>query len=114
MLDLEVFNGGLTQFFWNHPAIVVETGEALRAIGSGDVAAAYDKAVDKLIANKDRWVELHSEFDREPGEVQPFQASYAVLDLAWFDEVYADEYGAPLRASAVRYVDVHKEEFITG
>lgn len=42
----------------------------------------------------------------------PFQESYGLLDLSWFDNAYFEKYGPSLLKLIVEYVRSHKEEFI--
>jgi hypothetical protein len=112
-LDGQVRNGGITQFFWNCPDLIFDVSEALDALGEGSLAQAYDKALENLIGNKDEWMELRRQSGTDPSSFwEPFQKSYDLLDLSWFDEAYFGTYGPSLVARLVNYVRANKAEFI--
>jgi hypothetical protein len=112
-LDGQIRNGGVTQFFWNCPDLIFPAGEALPALGCPELAAAYEKALSSLIGNKDQWLELRNRSRNDPANFWgPFQATYDLLDLAWFDHAYFGQYGPALLARLVEYIRANKAEFI--
>jgi hypothetical protein len=112
-LDGQVRNGGMTQFFWNCPDLIFEASEALASIGETELTMAYDKALEGLIRNRDDWLELRRQSSTDPSNFwEPFQASYDLLNLSWFDDAYFDRYGPSLVARLVSYVKSHKGEFV--
>lgn len=111
--DGQVNNGGITQFFWNCPDLIFEVSEALQLLGETELAQAYDKALESLIGNKDEWIQLRSQSSNDPSNFwEPFQKTYDLLDLSWFDDAYFEKDGPSLVARLVEYVRAHKEEFI--
>jgi len=113
VFDGQVKNGGLTRFFWNYPDLIFEVPDALEPLGQTALRHAYDNAMEGLVGNKDEWIELRKKFSNDPGDAwQPFEKSYDLLDLAWFDDAYFKTYGQSLVAGLVNYVKCHKEEFI--
>ncbi len=112
-LDGQVKNGGITQFFWNCPDLIFPTSEALAVLGEPELAAAYEKALVSLIGRKDTWLDLRSQSRNDPDNFwQPFQATYDLLDLTWFDDAYYEKYGPSLVATLVQYVRANRAEFI--
>ena len=112
-LDGQVKNGGITQFFWNCPDLIFPASEALPVLGCSELAAAYEKALECLIGKRYRWLELRNQSRSDPANFcGPFQATYDLLDLTWFDDAYFEQYGPTLLARLVEYVRVNKAEFI--
>jgi hypothetical protein len=112
-LDGQVKNGGITQFFWNYPDLIVPASGALVALGYSDLLAAFEKALESLIGKKEAWLELRKQSSSDPASFwEPFQASYNLLELTWFDDAYFEEYGPTLTGLLVEYVKEHKREFI--
>ena len=93
--DGQVKNGGVTQFFWNCPHILFDVRDAVEYLGQGDLLRNYELALESLVGNKDRWYSLREECYREPKDPkwEPFQKTYDLLDLGWFDEAYFDKRG---------------------
>jgi hypothetical protein len=113
VLDGQVHNGGITQFFWNYPDLVAEVSEALQSLGATELAEAYDKALAGLIGKQDDWGELRRRSSNDPSNFwEPFEQSYDLLDLAWFDDAYFRMYGPSLVQRLVNYVQANKQEFI--
>jgi hypothetical protein len=111
--DGQVKNGGITQFFWNYPELILEVADALQALGEAELAEAYNQALERLVAKKDDWDELQSRSGRGASDfLKSFQSSYDVLDLAWFDDAYFKTHGPRLLARLVEYVKTHRGEFI--
>jgi hypothetical protein len=50
LLDVEVPNGGLLQFFWNCPGWVDEVSPALRNLGLSTLADVYERSIADLVA----------------------------------------------------------------
>jgi hypothetical protein len=108
-----VRNGGITQFFWNCPDLVIAVSEALTALGQSELATAYEKALASLVGNMEAWSNLRNQSEADPEEFwEPFQASYELLDLNWFDDSYFEKYGPALVVRLVDYVRASKHEFI--
>jgi hypothetical protein len=112
-LDGQVGNGGIAQFFWNCPDLIIEASESLEVLGETELAAAYGRALEALIGNKEDWLELRKLAGADPeGFWESFQATYDLLDLDWFDTAYFGQHGGLLVARLVNYVQTHRAEFI--
>src|SRR5262249_19857990 len=128
--DGQVCNGGITQFFWNYPEHIAHVGDALQVLGEVELFEAYSKAVASLVGKERDWVQLRKEAFRTPArpDWEPFQKSYELLDLSWFDGAYYDRWGydaagqwvklgegfkVPFLRRLAAYVKAHPEEFIT-
>lgn len=112
-LDGQVKNGGITQFFWNCPNLVFPASDALVALNYSELSVAYEKALERLIGEKDKWLDLRKQSSSDPADFWgPFQATYDLLDLNWFDDTYFEQYGPTLIDLLVKYVRDNKAEFI--
>lgn len=112
-LDGQVKNGGITQFFWNCPDLIFSASDALTALKYSELTTAYEKALETLVGNKEKWIELRHQSSSNPAEFwAPFQATYDLLELDWFDDAYFHNYGPTLINLLVRYVRDNKAEFI--
>jgi hypothetical protein len=108
-----VKNGGITQFFWNCTDLIFPASDALAALKYSELSVAYEKALERLIGKKDKWIELRNQSGNDPESLwEPFQATYDLLDLTWFDDAYFEQYGPTLIDLLVRYVRENKAEFI--
>lgn len=87
LLNIEVQNGGLIQFFWNRPQWAEHVSPALRLVGADALADQYDKAVEQLAEGIDGFVR-----HRERGDVDDFAAAARDQDLEWFDRLYFGEF----------------------
>lgn len=112
-LDGQVKNGGITQFLWDYPDLIFSARDSLKALGETELLELYDRVLEKLVGEKGHWIELRNQSAQDPCNFwKPFQESYSLLDLSWFDNAYFEKYGASLMMRIVEYVKSHKEEFI--
>src|SRR5262245_47287395 len=112
-LDGQVKNGGITQFFWNCPDLMFPASDALAALSYSELSVAYEKALESLIGKKDTWLHLRKQSNSDRADFWgPFQATYDLLDLTWFDDAYFEQYGPTLIDRLVKYVRENKAEFI--
>lgn len=112
-LDGQVKNGGITQFFWNCPDLIFPASDALAALRYSELSVAYEKALESLMGKKDTWLDLRKQSGSDPANNWgPFQATYDLLGLNWFDDAYFEGYGATLLEMLVKYVQENKAEFI--
>ena len=112
-LDGQVKNGGVAQFFWNCPDLIFPATDALAELNYSELSAAFEKALESLIAKKDKWLELRNQSRSDSANFWgPFQATYDLLDLNWFDDAYFEQYGPTLIELLVKYVEENKAEFI--
>jgi hypothetical protein len=97
LLDGQVCNGGITQFFWNFPETVGGVYEALELIGKTDLLASFDRAVGQVVGKREDWHGLRQRAFADPGKPdwEPFRQSYELLDLGWFDDDYYDTWSHP-------------------
>jgi hypothetical protein len=131
VFDGQVCNGGITQFFWNYPEYLFDVRDAIERLGDTAVLTNYERALEKLIGNKERWIELREECYRAEGgpSWESFRQSYDLLDLSWFEDAYFDQRGYNDKKEWVvlkrglkysflhrlaRYVQSHPSEFIEG
>ena len=93
--DSQVSNGGITQFFWNCPESIFDVREWIEQLGVQQLQANYDRALEALVGKKDRWLALREEWvkGRDDPRWEPFQQTYKLLDLGWFDAAYFDKHG---------------------
>lgn len=111
-LDGEVRNGGITQFFWNCPDMIFPAGESLTALNCSDLSINYEEAVDSLVGNQESWLELRKKASDDPANFwEPFQSTYDLLDLNWFDDAYFEQFGPVLIDLLVNYVKENKAQF---
>jgi len=104
--DLEYLNGGLTQYFWNHPHDSPGLDESLRKLGASDLAEVAEEAA-QLFADEDPPIDETSE--QRCLESYGEWATHSALDRL------ADErlgYFSPRLCELVaQYVRTHKDEF---
>lgn len=129
VFDGQVSNGGITQFFWNYPEYVFDVRDAIERLGDMAILRNYERALEALSGNKDRWFQLREECYGTKGSPswESFRQSYDLLDLGWFDDAYFDEWGYndkkewvkqkrglqyPFLQQLAEYVRSHPSEFI--
>jgi hypothetical protein len=129
VFDLQVKNGGITEFIWNYPGYIFPVRDAIAYLGPPELLAIYDKAIETLVGKKELWLELRKEWRRvgESPQWETFREAYEMLDLSWFDNDYLDQYGrnsdgqwvvlAPglnsdLLTRLAKYIRSNKDEFI--
>ena len=93
ILDGQVCNGGVTQFFWNYPEYLFEVRDALERVGDAAVLSNYERALEGLVGKREQWIELRQACcGNEDGPMwESFRQSYKLLDLDWFDDAYFDK-----------------------
>jgi hypothetical protein len=129
VFDGQVCNGGITQFFWNYPEYLFDVRDTIERLGDLAVLSNYERALEALVGNKERWFELREECYRAEGgpSWESFRQSYDLLDLSWFEDAYFDKRGYNDRKEWVtfarglqysflhrvaEYVRSHRSEFI--
>jgi hypothetical protein len=95
VLDGQICNGGITQFFWNYPEYAFDVRDAIDRLRDVAMLTNYERALEALVGNRGRWFELREECYRAEGSPawESFRQSYDLLDLRWFDEAYFDKRG---------------------
>jgi hypothetical protein len=106
IVDLEVPNGGLLQFFWNCPGWVDEVPAALRAMELPSLADVFERSTAELITRMERF----SEF-RKKDSLEAFSDCAGEFDFKEFDSAYFD-LGKQVHANAIAFVSQHLPDFI--
>jgi hypothetical protein len=106
LLDLEVPNGGLLQFFWNHPAWVDRVPASLRSIGLPALADAFDRSTAELNSR----IGTYSEF-RKRDSMQAYSECASEFNFDEFDSAYCD-HGERVYAKTLEFVSEHLGDFV--
>jgi hypothetical protein len=106
LLDLEVPNGGLLQFFWNRPAWADHVPVSLRSIGLPALAVAFESSTADLISR----VGTYSEF-RKRGSLQAYSDCASEFSFDEFDSAY-HEHGDQVYAKTIEFVSQRLGDFI--
>jgi hypothetical protein len=128
--DCQVKNGGINQFFWNHPGFIFPMLQAAQTFDPDHTAVSYEKALAELVGGQDKWLELRGTWpEGDEPDVEAYLKSVELLDLEWFDDEYLGDWddgpeGGKIKVAlsledhlltgAVEYVRDHPEEFIRG
>ena len=106
LLDLEVPNGGLLQFFWNRPAWADRVPVSLRSIGLPGLADAFERSTAKLISR----VGTYSEF-RQRDSLQAYSECANEFSFEEFDSEYF-QYAKQVYAQTIEFVSQHLSDFL--
>ncbi len=106
LLDLEVPNGGLLQFFWNRPAWVDRVPVSLQSIGLPALADAFERSTAKLSSQ----VGTYSEF-RKRDSLQAYSECASEFSFDEFDSAYSD-CGEQVYAKTIDFVSAHLGDFV--
>jgi hypothetical protein len=106
LLDLEVPNGGLLQFFWNRPEWSERVPGSLRSIGLPVLADVFDESTADLI----KQFGTYSEF-RKRDSLQAFSECANEFCFEEFDTAY-HTHEDKLYAKAIEFVSEHLGDFI--
>lgn len=126
--DNNVCNGGITQFFWNKPEAIFTVRDLIEELGETVLLSHYERAMESLIGKKKEWLNLRNEWalGQDNPKWESFQATYDLLKLGWFEDVYFDQraynpegewvvvrrgLGYSLMSKLARYVRGHPDEF---
>src|SRR5262245_13954115 len=92
--DSQVSNGGVTQFFWSCPEWIFDVADWIKYLGLSELHANYERALETLLGNKDRWLALREECYkiRDNPRKESSRQTYRLLSLSWFDNAYFDRY----------------------
>lgn len=114
-LDGEVENGGIAQFIWNCPNMVLPTLAALESLGYEELLRVYEKVIDDLGSHAEEWVRLRNADQTDSDEMwDSFDTASQLINGDDFDDPYFDYLGAKARRMAIEYVNANTHEFITG
>ena len=109
LLEAEVMNGGLEQYFWNPSGkFAVEAAEALQTLGLIDLAEIFKAAIVAQMDAEPEWRPL-----RNDGSLEAFSASYS-LDILGdigvrFDRIYDT---APISPALHEYLRAHLDDIV--
>jgi hypothetical protein len=106
LLDLEVPNGGLLQFFWNRPAWADRVAVSLRSVGLPALADAFERATAELMSR----VGTYSEF-RKRDSLQAYSECASEFSFEEFDSAYL-EHGQQVYAKTIEFVSQHLGDFV--
>ncbi len=124
VFDAEVRNGGVEQFFWNHPDQVFEIHDVLAQVGASSVADDYSKVLDQLCESGESWLDLRARVKSNTNEdLELFLDSRELIDTDEFNSSYYGEwdgwgkqlapgYGDHLARSAVEYLTANLSQFV--
>jgi hypothetical protein len=106
LLDLEVPNGGLLQFFWNRPPWIDRVSASLRSIGLPALADAFERSTAELVSR----VGTYSEF-RKRDSLQAYSECASEFSFDDFDSAYYD-HGEQVYAKTLEFVSLHLGDFV--
>lgn len=113
-LDGHTLNGGIAQFIWNCPQMVLTTADALKPLNYPELVTSYEKVVDRLGIEPDAWGQLRHVNDAGSNEIwDNLTVAGRLIRGDEFDNPYFDHVGATARRRAIKYVHAHTHEFIT-
>ncbi len=112
-LDGQTRNGGITQFIWNCPEMVLTALDALTPLDYPELLTSYQHVVDRLGLDIDTWTQLrNSDQSRTDDMWDNFDAAAQLITGDDFDDPYFDHIGAATRSKALQYVNANTHEFI--
>jgi hypothetical protein len=106
LLDLEVPNGGLLQFFWNRPAWADRVPASLRSIGLPALADAFERSTAELISR----VGAYAQF-RKRDSLRAYSECASGFSFDEFDSSYC-EHGEQVYAKTIEFVSQHLGDFV--
>ena len=113
-LDGQTRNGGITQFIWNCPEMVLTTLDALGPLNYTELLTSYQHVIDRLGLNCDEWARLRNADQNDSEEMwDNLDAAAKLINGDEFDDPYFEHVGAAARSKAIQYVNTHTHEFIT-
>jgi hypothetical protein len=117
-LNGEVNNGGIEQYFWNHPDRILPTQSSLEIIGPKDLFMNYQRATASLDDNIEQWIALRKQCysDTDNPSWESFTHSYNLLELEWFNDAYYgpfDEMGSPDDRGLGSQMMIRLSEYLT-
>jgi hypothetical protein len=107
LLDLEVPNGGLLQFFWNRPQWVDRVPASLRSIGLLALADAFERSTAELISR----VGTYKEF-RKRDSLQAYSECASEFSFDEFDSAYYHQ-GEQVFAKTLEFISKHMRDFVS-
>ena len=119
----QVCNGGIEQFFWNCPYFIFDLRDDLELLGSPEILAAYDRALESLVGREEDWATLRSRWEaRDELDFAAFIESRELLDVDWFNDVFFGQWangvqivrgvGDEIARRTSDYVKQHRADFL--
>jgi len=106
LLDLEVPNGGLLQFFWNRPAWVDRVPGPLRTIGLTTLAVVFEVHTEALVSRFGTYAEY-----RKRDTLQAYSECASEFNFDGFDSAY-HTFGEMVHARTIEFVSEHLGDFV--
>jgi hypothetical protein len=106
MLDLQVSNGGLLQFFWNCPGWVDHVPESFRAMGLPTLGDAFERSTAELVAR----IGTYSEF-RKRNSLQAYSECAGEFNFEEFDSAFY-RHKDQVYAKSIAFVAEHLADFV--
>jgi hypothetical protein len=108
IVEVEVMNGGLDQFFWNQPTELAELiPPALRRLNADEAATIFEQAM--LIADEELYKRAAL---KEDGSLDAFSKSRTETNLKKFDATFADN-ATKFPELRSLFIQSHEHEFIS-
>jgi hypothetical protein len=112
-LDGQTCNGGITQFIWNCPEMVLTALDALAPLDYPELLTLYQLVIDRLELDVEEWTQLRiSDKTASEDMWENFNAATQLIDGSDFDDPYFDHVGATARRKAIEYVNSNLHDFI--
>ena len=112
-LDGQTCNGGITQFIWNWPEMVLTALDALATLDYPELLTSYQIVIDRLELDIEEWTKLRiSDKNGTDDMWDNFNAATQLINGSDFDDTYFDHVGATARRKAIEYVNSNLHDFI--
>jgi hypothetical protein len=93
-LDGQTQNGGITQFIWNRPEMVLPTLDALETLNYQELLTSYRNIVDRLGIDPNEWTRLRNSNHTDSSKYwDDFVAATQLINGDEFDSPYFDHVG---------------------
>jgi hypothetical protein len=113
-LDGHTCDGGITQFVWHAPDMVLTAVDALETLGYSDLQAAYRTVISQWESHADAWANLRNQERSLDEDLRDdFIDALHLINPDAFDDRYVHHFGANARMMAVQYINANPHEFIT-
>jgi hypothetical protein len=106
ILDMEISNGGLSQFLWNCPGWVDVVPTALQQVSLIELATAFERAVGDLVARIGEYTEY-----RKRDSLEAYVDAVSEFSFDEFDSMY-DELAEEIRKRSVAFVSQDLVKFV--
>ena len=106
LLDLEVPNSGLLQFFWNCPGWVDEAPLSLRTLGFQSLADVLEHSIEDLVSDFGTYTVF-----RKRNTLEAYSECAAVYSFAEFDSAYYSQ-SEQIHTAAIAFVRGRMADFV--